>query len=184
MSKQNNILKNFGFEVEEEEKKSTIPENIFIEVGEKKYSVNAIAAMKVSELINNKLKNNNDLNIVDDVVQLPSIINVKFMDFLEDYIMYVERKGVPKFDEEEIIKATILEIAIGPELYELFVKNFNYRFLRSDIAVREYLDIFCRMLECSSAMISISLISIFCIAIKIIIQHLPSAEFIPDESNQ
>ena len=181
MSKHNNILKSFGFEVEEEEKKSIIPENIFIEVGEKKYSINAIAAMKVSELINNKLKSNNDLNISDDVVQLPLIVNEKFMDFLEDYVKYVERKGIPTFIRDNIIKATVLEAAIGVELYELFVKNFNYRFQRSDIAVKEYLNTFCRMLECSSAIISDSLKSIFCIAIKIIIQHLPSAEFIPTD---
>jgi hypothetical protein len=181
MSKHNIILKSFGFEVEEDEKKSTIPENIFIEVGEKKYSLNSIAAMKISELINNKLKCNNDLNITDDIMQMPAPINEKFMDFLDDYVKYVERKGIPTFVRDNIIKATVLEAAIGDELHALFVKNFNYKFQRSDIAVKEYLNTFCRMLECSSAIISDSLKSIFCIAIKIIIQHLPSAEFIPAE---
>ena len=103
------------------------------------------------------------------------------MDFLLDYTLYVEKNKVPVFNTEKIYHATTLENATDPLINELFMKHFDYNFMRSDMAVIKYLNIFGHFLECSSAIVSEQLITLFAIAHKIIIQHLPSAEFIVDE---
>jgi hypothetical protein len=143
--------------------------------------------MKVSELINGLYddrqyagirsdQKNDQTN--DNIITMPEVIDEKFMEFLLDYVTHVEQNGLPVFNQEKIIAATVLENAVGYKIYELFVKHFKYKFQRSDLAVKQHLAVFGRMLECSTAIIANSLITLFAIAHKIIIQHLPSAEFI------
>lgn len=168
------ILKTFGFAVESEKKKPQLPEIIEIVTNDgRRYNCNTVCMMKISEYVNNIYTNNNEASI-----NMPPIIDHKFMDFLVDYCVYVEKHGEPAFNQAEIISATVLEHAVPKEIYELFVKHFDYKFRRSDLAVKEYLDTFGHMLECSTAIVANSLITLFAIAHKIIIQRLPSAEFI------
>lgn len=175
-----NILKSFGFDIAEEEKKSNIPEYVILEIkNNKRYTFKTLPLMKISDLINGMFENKSDIHIPEDnLVSVPDLLDEKFMEFLLDYVTYVENNGLPIFNKDKIIAATVIENAIGIKLYELFVKHFKYKFQRSDLAVKQYLSIFGHMLECSTAIISNSLIEIFVIAHKIIIQHLPSSEFI------
>jgi hypothetical protein len=173
------ILKSFGFDNDLDEKKQKdLPEYLKITISNgKEYSLKTIPLMKISEYVNNICSQEKFDN---SPLEMPHMVDEKFMNFLIDYTDYVDKYNIPVFNEEKIIAATVLEAATNSKINELFVKNFNYRFMRSDLAVHQFLDLFGHMLECSAAIISNSLITIFAIAHKIIIQHLPSSEFIID----
>lgn len=184
ISNRNTILKKFGFAITEEKKAQNVPEFQIVELKNgKRYTFKTIPLMKTSALIEGMYhsEDNQTENKLDDeknMFVLPGIIDEKFMEFLLDYVEYVDQNGLPVFSQDKVIAATVLEAAIGPKLYELFIKHFGYKFQRSDLAVKQYLNIFGHMLTCSTIIISNSLITLFAIAHAIIIKHLPSSEFI------
>ena len=173
MASKEQILKTFGFDIECKDIKSDEPKNIVlvIKTGQH-YTFKSEAIRKISALVSNMSNNENDNRF-----ELPSVVDYKFMMFLLDYSEYIDRSGVPLYNVEKIKAATTLENAINSEIYSLFVKHFNYKFLRSDLAVKQYLNIFGHFLECSTAIVSDKLITLFAIAHKIIIQHLPEGNF-------
>lgn len=164
------ILKEFGFHTEEI-KKTNLPDELtlVIKTGQH-YTIKTTDVCKVSSFI---------ANAIDNPVELPDGIDEKYMMFLIDYVNFIgQNKGVPEYDIKKIETATTLENAVGSVLHKLFEKHFNYKFMRSDVAVKHYLKIFGHFLKCSTIIISEPLITLFAIAHKIIIQHLPSSEFI------
>lgn len=205
----NQILKKFGFSIDEEKKSLNIPEHQIIALPNgKQYTFKTLPLMKISDLINSfygqsdvgqsegshdasQLDISNDASQPDtsndddngmdrtgNKITFHTTIDEKFLEFLIDYTKYVEIYGLPVFPQEKILMATVLESAIGLPLYELFVKHFNYKYQRSDLAVKQYIKIFGHMLECSAMFVSNSLISLFAVAHAILIKHLPSSEFI------
>jgi len=173
------ILKSFGFEVPEAEAKSSKPTMItlIIKTGQH-YRFKTPVICKISAYISSMFAEEKKYNETDDKVELPSIIDEKFMLFLLDYADYIEKHGVPAYNTEKIKAATTLENAVGTALHVLFIQHFDYKFMRSDLAVKQYLNIFGHFLECSTAIVADPLIALFAIAHKIIIQHLPGSEFI------
>lgn len=171
-NKSSEILKSFGFQVEE--KKEETPDKIIFlitKAGEH-FPFKLSAIKKVSLYVVEVF----DGQLISEI-ELPPIIDTKFMLFLVDYVNYVEKLGnVPVYQDKHIQWAHTLEIAVGEELYQLFVKHFNYKFMRSDLAVKTYFVQFGHFLRCSTALISQPLMQLFCIAHKIILQHLPSSE--------
>lgn len=170
-NKSNEILRSFGFQPDE--KKEEVDKTIFLitKAGEHfpfKLSVIKKVSLFVVEIFDSQLISE---------IELPPLIDAKFMLFLVDYANFIEKNGsIPIYQDKHIQSAHTLEIAIGEELYQLFVKHFNYKFMRSDIAVKTYFTQFGYFLSCSAALISQPLIQLFCIAHKIILQHLPSSE--------
>jgi hypothetical protein len=179
MSNKIQILKNFGFDVQTENKKSNKPETVtlIIKTGQH-YRFKTDGICKISALIASSFSENDVQTEPVDKIEVPEIINDKFMVFLLDYAEYICKHGIPVYNTDKIRSATTLENAIGSNLYLLFVKHFDYKFMRSDLAVKQYLNIFGYFLECSSTLVADSLITLFAIAHKIIIQHLPGSEFI------
>lgn len=177
MSNKIQILKNFGFDVQSENSKSNKPESLtlIIKTGQH-YKFKTSEICKVSALIASTCSNK--IASDDNKIEMPDIINDKFMVFLLDYTDYVSKYGVPVYNTEKVIAATTLENAIGRNLYLIFAKHLEYKFMRSDLAVKQYLNIFGYFLECSTALVSDQLITLFAIAHKIILQHLPGSEFI------
>ncbi len=172
--KTSDILKDFGFQFDELNE-NKLPKEITIAVKTgQHYIFKTQTIIKISTYLCNVI---NSINT--NVIILPDIIDHKFVDFLVDYANFVEQNnGIPSYTIKQIEVATTLENAIGPILYKLFEKHFNYKFVRSDIAVKQYLSVFGHFLKCANAIIAEPLITIFAIAHKIILQHLPSSEFI------
>jgi hypothetical protein len=169
------ILKKFGFDIDEKSNYKT-PDLIALEIKSgKQYLVKTVYMMQISEFINHlyePAKKN-----IETIVKLPSVIDEKYMDFLTDYLLLVER-GIPALDSNVIKNATTLKAALGESLFELFVKHFEYVDERSDIAVKKYLQPFGYFLKCSASIIANPLITTFIVAHKCIIQHLPSSSFL------
>ncbi len=172
------ILKEFGFHTDEVKKIELPLELTLVIKSGQHYTFKTATICKISTLIANAIEVDKKTTI-----DLPDKIDEKYMMFLADYSNSVEmNNGIPKYDEEIIKIATTLENAIGPLFYRLFEKHFNYKFMRSDVAVKHFLDIFGHFLECSTIIISEPLIELFSITHKIIIQHLASADYIiPDD---
>ena len=169
------ILKDFGFQIEEKSETKLPPTITLIIKSGQHYTFKTKIITQISVFISNLLESACDSKAID----LPEAINDKFMGFLIDYADFIEEnKGIPIYSIKKIESATPLENAVGMRLHGLFEKHFNYKFVRSDIAVKQYLSIFGYFLKCSTVIISEPLITLFAIAHKIILQHLPSSEFI------
>ncbi len=168
---EDDILRSFGFDIDQ---KITNNKITIIEVNNIHYEFKTHIINSISEFISGSISDNTP-------IKLPSIIDKQFIDFLLDYAILVEKKGIPVFELSKIQEATVFEHIFSNELISIFVKHFDYKYMRSDIAFKQYLPIFGKFLNCSSAIISESLINIFSIAHKIIIQHLPSTAFIITE---
>jgi len=172
------ILKEFGFQIEEK-KEVKLPSDITLVIKSgQHYTIKTNIINKISALIANMIETNDHNN---STITLPDIIDEKYMAFLIDYVEFIEHQNqteVPVYNVKKIESATTLENAIGAPLHKLFEKHFNYKFVRSDLAVKQYLKIFGYFLKASNVIISEPLMTLFAIAHKIILQHLPSSEFI------
>lgn len=170
------ILKEFGFVIEEK-KVTKLPEEIIlvIKTGQH-YTFKTAVISKISALILNMAENALDKKSIT----LPDIIDEKYMGFLVDYADFIEQNKmeIPVYNIKKIESTTTLENAVGTALNKLFEKHFNYKFVRSDVAVKQYLKIFGYFLRASNVIISGPLMTLFAIAHKIILQHLPSSEFV------
>jgi len=176
MADEYKILKDFGFQFEEK-KDINVQDNIVLVIKSgQHFAFKKHLISKISSLITETM--NSDEKTGDELITLPPLIDIKFMLFLVDYVNFIEKNGIPVYQVKAIEAATTLENAIGPQLYGLFEKHFNYKFMRSDLSVKNYLEIFGHFLKCATLIISDPLITLFAIAHKIIIQHLPSSEFI------
>ena len=183
MSSTDDILKSFGFEIDNTVIESKIPEACIIQITSgTEYKFNTETIRNISAMVNNFFNSENVgcINSENDNGSFifHKIVDEKYMEFLVDFCDYVKKNKLPIFVKESIRQATTLENAIGKELYKLFEKHFNYKFIRSDCAVKEYLDTFDHFLNCSNFIVSDILIELFAIAISQIIRHLPSAEYI------
>lgn len=171
------ILKEFGFQIEEKKVNKLPAEIILVIKTGQHYTFKTIVINKISTLISNMVEHMTD----EKTINLPDLIDEKYMGFLVDYANFIEHQNqmeIPVYIVKKIESATTLENAIGSVLHKLFEKHFNYKFIRSDLAVKQYLKIFGYFLKASTVIISEPLITLFAIAHKIILQHLPSSEFI------